>query len=96
MAINTNTTQTMKKTSTVLAPFCENTKKNMKKLAAKLYGKATPKMETVSVPTWPGVKDDVITVQVNGVKFYLMRGDKVEVPAAVAEVLRNTGNLPKE
>lgn len=93
MAINTNTTKTLKQTSTALGPFCENTKKNMKKLAAKLYGKETPKMETISVPTWPGVKDDVITVQVNGVKFYLLRGDKLEVPAAVAEVLRNTGNL---
>ena len=93
MAINTNTTQSMKQASSVLAPFCENTKKNMKKLAAKLYGQETPKMETIYVPTWPGVKDDVIVAQVNGVKFYLMRGEKLEVPAAVAELLRNTGKL---
>ena len=91
--MNVNTTQTMKKTSTALGEHCENTKKNMTKLAAKLYGTETVKMEEISVPTWPGVKDDVVTVQVNGVKFYLMRGDKIKVPAAVAEVLRNTGHL---
>lgn len=91
--MNVNTTKTMKQASTALGAFCENTKKNMKRLAAKLYGKETVKMETISVPTWPGVKDDVLTVQVNGVKFYLLRGDKLEVPAAVAEVLRNTGHL---
>ena len=91
--MNVNTTQTMKQTSTVLGPHCENTKKNMAKLAAKLYGTQPVKMEKIAIPTWPGVKDDVVTVQVNGVKFDLLRGDKVEVPAAVAEVLRNTGHL---
>lgn len=91
--MNVNTTKTMKQASTALAPFCENTKKNMKKLAAKLYGAETPKMESITLPTWPGIKDDVQLVLVNGVKFYLMRGEKLEVPAAVAEVLRNTGHL---
>ena len=91
--MNVNTTQSMKQTSTVLGPHCENTKKNMAKLAAKLFGTEPVKMEKITIPTWPGVKDDVVTVQVNGVKFYLLRGDKVEVPAPVAEVLRNTGNL---
>lgn len=93
MAINVNTTQSMKQVSIAMAEHCENTKKNMKKLAAKLYGTETPKMESITMPTWPGIKDDVQPVQVNGVKFYIKRGEKIEVPAAVAELLRNTGHL---
>lgn len=90
MAINTNTTKTMKLSSTALKPKCDETKKNMKLLAKRVYGKAETKMETVTVPTWPGVKDDVVFAAVNGVKFYFMRGETIEMPAAVAEVLRNT------
>lgn len=91
MAINT--TQSIKKASAILAPKCEETKKNMKALAKKLYGEGEVKMEKVVLPNLHGVKDDVVFCGVNGVKFYFLRGQTVEMPAAVAEVLRMTGKI---
>lgn len=93
MAINTNTTQTIKKSSVVLGEKCADTKKNMKALAKKLYGEAEIKMEKVLLPNIPGLKDDVVFCGVNGVKFYFMRGQTVEMPAACAEVLRMSGKI---
>ena len=89
MAINTNTTATAKKASVTLGKQCEETKKNMKNLAKKLYGEAEAKIEKIVLPNIPGLKDDVIFAEVNGVKFYFQRGQTVEMPAAVAEILRN-------
>ena len=91
--MNTNTTQSIKKTSVVLKEKCEDTKKNIKALAKKLYGEAEFKMEKVVLPKIPGDKDDVITAWVNGVRFDFMRGTTAEMPAAVAEVLRNAGKI---
>lgn len=93
MAANINTTASVKKASTVLGKKCEATKKNMTALAKKIYGKATPKMETVSIPNIPGVKDDVLFAALGGVKFYFMRGETVEMPAAIAEILRNAKQI---
>lgn len=93
MAINTNTTASMKKASTVLGKKCEATKKNMAALVKKIYGTKTPKMETVSIPNIPGVKDDVVFAGLNGVKFYFLRGDTVEMPADVAQILRDTKTI---
>lgn len=91
MAINT--TSSIKRSSTVLGPKCEETKKNMKELAKKLYGKEAPKMEKVSIPNIPGLKDDVLWAQLNGVEFYFLRGDTVEMPACIAQILRETKRL---
>jgi len=92
-SMNTNTTQSIKKASVVLGEKCEETKKNIKALAKKLYGEAEFKMEKVVLPKIPGDKDDVITAWVNGVRFDFMRGTTAEMPAAVAEVLRNAGKI---
>lgn len=93
MAINTNTTKTMNKASTAMGEQCEKTRKNMGELSKRIYGKATPKMETVTIPAYPGMKDDVVFAALNGVRFYFMRGDTLEVPAAIAEILRNAGEI---
>lgn len=88
-----NTTASVGKASTVLHDKCEATKKNMEKLAKAIYKDGEAKMETVSIPNIPGMKDDVLWAQVNGVQFFFERGDKVKMPAAVAEVLRNCGHI---
>ena len=82
MAINTNTTKSVKKTSNVLGKACEKT------------GCAEDtKIEKIIIPMVPGSKDDVIFVGLNGVDFYFKRGEKVDVPTPCAEILRDTGNL---
>lgn len=91
MAINTTTS--IKRASTVLGKHCEETKKNMAALAKKVYGKANVEMEKVSIPNIPGMKDDVLFAAVNGVKFYFMRGETVEMPKAIADVLRNSKQI---
>ena len=84
MAITTNTTKSIKKTSSVLAPKCKATKENMAALAKKA-GIKTPKMVATMIPRIPGSDDDV--------GFYLMRGESVEIPEELVELLKNTGNL---
>lgn len=88
-----NTTTSIKRASTVLGKRCEDTKKNMAALAKKVYGKDTVEMEKVSIPNIPGMKDDVLFAAVNGVKFYFMRGETVEMPKAIADVLRNAKQI---
>ena len=92
MAITTNTTKSIKKASSVLSPKCEATKKNMAALAKKA-GIKTPKMVAPMIPRIPGSDDDVMYVGLNGVGFYLMRGESVEIPEELVELLKNTGNL---
>ena len=91
--VHVNTTRSIDRASTILGARCEETKKGMSELAKRLYGSAKPEMEKVALPILPGVKDDVIFCAVNGVKFYFLRGDTVEMPKAVFEVLRNTGTI---
>lgn len=43
------------------------------------------------IPRIPGSEDDVVFAGLNGVKFYFMRGESVDMPEPVAEILRNTG-----
>lgn len=92
MAITTNTTKSIKKASSVLSPKCEATKKNMAALAKKA-GIKTPKMVMTMIPRIPGSDDDVMFVGLNGVGFYFMRGESVEIPEQIVELLKNTGNL---
>ena len=92
MAVKINTTQTVEKTSSALLNKCEATKKNMKSLMAKA-GCAEGKLVKVFLPLIPGCKDDVVFVGLNGVGFYFMRGETVEMAAPLAQILRNTGCL---
>ena len=92
MAIRMNTTQTIERASSALAGKCEATQKNMDKLAAQADCGGCP-MEKVTLPLAPGSSDDVVFVGLNGADFYFMRGRQVEMPAPIAEILRNTGNL---
>ena len=92
MAIRTNTTQTIEKASSALGAKCEETKKNMDKLMAQA-GCTGAKKEKVMLPLIPGSRDDVVFVGLNGASFYFLRGKSCEMPAPVAEILRNTGHL---
>ena len=77
--MGTNTTTTMKKTSVVLAGKCAKTQASLKKLMSDALA--------------PGSKDDVVFAGLNGVSFYFQRGKTVEMPAAVAEILKNCGEM---
>lgn len=90
--MNLNTTQTMKKASTVLGPEIEYTVKNMKKLMAKL-GKTTYKTVKCRIAKTMGSGDDVATAQINGVKFSFQRGESYDIPEQVAEVLERNGDI---
>ncbi len=92
MAIKTNTTQTIERTSSALAVKCEMTEKNMDKLLAQA-GCAGCQKEKVMLPLMPGSKDDVQYIGLNGVDFYFMRGRSVELAKPLIEILKNTGNL---
>ena len=88
MAITTNTTKTVSRTSTALGVKCEETIKNMAKLM-KEAGCADAKKVKTLVPNIPGSKDDVVTVGLNGAMFYFMRGKSVDIPEPVLEIMTN-------
>ena len=88
MALTTNTTKTVSKTSTVLGGKCEETQKNMEKLMKEAGCAGAKKVKTM-IPNIPGCKDDVVCVGLNGTKFYFLRGKSVEVPEPVLEILQN-------
>lgn len=90
--MNLNTTQTMKKASTVLGPEVDYTVKNMKKLMAKL-GETTYKTVKCRIVKTMGSGDDVATAQINGVKFSFLRGESYDIPEHVAEVLERNGDI---
>lgn len=85
-----NTSKTIQRTSTVLGKKCEETTRNMEKLMRE-SGCAGAKMERVTLPAIPGMKDDVVFVGLNGVGFYFLRGKSVQMPAPVAQILRSCG-----
>ena len=89
---NINTTATMKKTSTMLTGKCGKTQKNLRKLMND-SGCLNGETVKVNLPMMPGEKDDVVFVGLNGVSFYFQRGTMVEMPAAIAEILRNCGEM---
>lgn len=92
MAIRTNTTQSVERASSALMGRCEATQKNLKQLARKAGCPDAP-MESATLPLVPGSRDDVVYVGLNGADFYFLRGRRCEMPAPVAEILRNTGHL---
>ena len=89
---NLNTTATMKKTSVVLAGKCAKTQKNLRKLMSD-SGCSNGDTVRVNLPLMPAEKDDVIFVGLNGVNFYFQRGTTVEMPTAIAEILKNCGEM---
>ena len=93
MAINTNTTKSINRTSTALGKACEKTQKNIKALMERAGCAADTKIEKLTIPMIPGSKDDVIYAGLNGVDFYFKRGEQVNIPTPVANIFRNTGNL---
>ena len=90
--MGTNTTTTMKKTSVVLAGKCAKTQASLRKLMSDA-GCADGETIKVNLPLAPGSKDDVVFAGLNGVSFYFQRGKTVEMPAAVAEILKNCGEM---
>jgi len=93
MAVNTNTTKTVRKTSTVLGGRCDATQENMSRLIHQAGCREDVKMEKVTIPLHPGDKDDVVYVGLNGADFYFRRGVAVNMPAPAAEILRNAHML---
>ena len=90
--MGTNTTTTMKKTSVVLAGKCAKTQASLRKLMSDA-GCADGETIKVNLPLAPASKDDVVFAGLNGVSFYFQRGKTVEMPAAVAEILKNCGEM---
>ena len=90
MAVNTNTTQTVRRSSTVLGMKCEKTQKELKKLMARAGCAPETKLEKVTIPSVYGQKDDVVYAGLNGADFYFRRGECVQMPAPVAQILRDT------
>lgn len=90
MALTTNTTKTVSRSSTVLGVKCENTQKNMEKLLQESGCAGAKKIKTM-IPAIPGCKDDVVCVGLNGTKFYFLRGKSVDVPEPVLEIMKNCG-----
>ena len=93
MAITTNTTQSIKQTSSVLAPKCEATQKNMKKLCREAGLGEDAKLVKVTIPRIPGSFDDVVFAGLNGTAFYFLRGQSVNMPEAVQQMLTDCGVL---
>ena len=91
MAINTNTTKTVKRTSTVLGKKCSRTQTDMARLIERSGCAPDVAMEKVTIPQSPGDKDDVVFVGLNGADFYFRRGVAVSMPQPVAKILRNSG-----
>lgn len=87
-----NTTKTMERTSTVLAEACEKT---LEQMPRRMADAGCPQYETVKVliPSLPGSRDDVLFVGLNGVGFYFLRGQTVDLPVPLARILRNAGEL---
>ena len=89
MAVNTNTTQTVRRSSTVLGKRCEETQKQMKRRMAQAGCAPETKMENVTIPAVYGQKDDGVYAGLNGADFYFRRGERVQMPAPVAQILRD-------
>ena len=67
----------------------ENTKNAAAQTAEKTTAKATDDMVTIRLPKARNGEASVVFVGVNGRGWRIQRGVDVQVPACVAEVLRN-------
>ena len=88
MAITTNTTKSVSKSSTVLNTKCEDTIKNMAKMMKDAGCEGAKKVKTL-IPNIPGSKDDVVMVGLNGISFYFMRGKSADIPEPILEIMQN-------
>lgn len=91
----TNTSKSVNKLSEAMMESIEYTQKNMTKLLAKAGVKDAAKVEKVKVyiPMIPGSKDDVEFVGLNGMPFYFKRGETVDMPKPIFDVLKNCGKI---
>lgn len=91
----TNTSKSVNKLSEAMVESIEYTQKNMTKLLAKAGVKDAAKVEKVKVyiPMIPGSKDDVEFVGLNGMPFYFKRGETVDMPKPIFDVLKNCGKI---
>ena len=91
----TNTSKSVNKLSEAMAESIEYTQKNMTKLLAKAGVKDAAKVEKIKVyiPMIPGSKDDVEFVGLNGMPFYFKRGETVDMPKPIFDVLKNCGKI---
>lgn len=91
----TNTSKSVNKLSEAMAESIEYTQKNMTKLLAKAGVKDAAKVEKIKVyiPMIPGSKDDVEFVGLNGMPFYFKRGETVDMPKPLFDVLKNCGKI---
>ena len=89
---NLNTTTTMKMASSVLKDKCEATKANIKKMMAKA-GVETYKTVKVNISKFPGEGDDVQFVGLNGVNFYFMKGETLDMPEPLYNLLHDCGKI---
>lgn len=96
MAITTNTTKSLSRTSTVLGGKCEATQKNLDKLCKDAGCEGTVKKALIPIPLIPGCKDDVAFISINGAKFYFQRGKSAYVPEPVLMQGINCGIFPPE
>lgn len=95
MALNTNTSTSIKRTSVMLGYECEKTKKNITKLLTNAGVKDAAKVEMVKtmLPLIPGSEDDVEFVGLNGISFYFKRGEAIDLPKPIFEILHNAGKI---
>lgn len=93
MAIKTNTTKSIKQTSSVLGDKCDATQKNMKKLCKDAGLGEDAKLVKTMVPRIPGSDDDVLYAGLNCADFYFLRGETVNMPEAVLQMLRDCGHM---
>lgn len=88
----TLTTNNLRKASNVLGKKCEETKKNMK-AKMKRAGCETYKTVRMSIARPYDLGDDVLTIGLNGEIFHFLRGQMVDMPEPLAEIMTNTNTL---
>ena len=90
---NLNTITSMKMASSVLKDKCEATKANIKKMMTQAGVVETYKTVKVNIPQIPGDGDDVQFVGLNGVNFYFMKGETLDMPEPLYNLLRDCGKI---
>ena len=90
---NLNTITSMKMASSVLKDKCEATKANIKKMMTQAGVVETYKTVKVNIPKIPGEGDDVQFIGLNGVSFYFMKGETIDMPEPLYNLLRDCGKI---
>lgn len=95
MALNTNTSRSVQKASTVLGEKAKKTAENMDKLLKQAGCTGTMQKTTVPIIRNPGDKDDIVFIGLNGVPFYFQRGQSVAMPEPLLEIALSCGIVDK-